>query len=253
MVKHIILTDAALDSADILLVTRGTLPQTIGSLTAGDYTVRDTSSPVAGTVTEAAAPPDPGEDWYDSRAMIDLDYENDRAYVNGTAYGSIAAARAAGAVAVNAHGNDTVAISDPGASYVLAGRGATPTVIGNEYIVAMDDGSNTNLVYIGTSATGASKAGGWLASGTSRLSQSTSAISADAAFRAAVRIKSGAGLLSFNGAAGSSGTSTVLPGGISTFVAANRSAGDRGWSGALHRVMLIDADLTDAEVHALLA
>lgn len=161
--------------------------------------------------------------------------------------------RAAGAVAVNAHGNDTVAISDPGASYVLAGRGATPATIGNEYIVAMDNGANTNLVYIGTSATGASKAGGWLASGSSRLSQTASVITAAANFRGAVRVKSGAGLLSFNGVAGSSGTSTVLPGGISTFIVANRSAGDRGWSGTLHRVMLITADLTDAEVHALLA
>ncbi len=96
MVKHIILTDAALDSADVILVTRGALPQTIGSLAAGGYTVRDTSAPVTGTVTEAAAPPDPGEDWYDARALIDLDYENDRAYVNGTAYGSIAAARGRG-------------------------------------------------------------------------------------------------------------------------------------------------------------
>lgn len=57
MAKHIILTDEALSPADVILTQRTALPQTITGLTAGDYTVRDTSAAVAGTVTGAAVAP----------------------------------------------------------------------------------------------------------------------------------------------------------------------------------------------------
>ncbi|HEY0214458.1 MAG TPA: hypothetical protein VGC40_12880 [Paenirhodobacter sp.] len=248
MVKHIILTDATLDAADVIVITKGTLPQTIGSLAAGSYTVRNTSAPVAGEVSAVAS-----GNWWTEGANIDLDYGNDRAYVAGTAYATIAAARAAGAIIVNANGNDTIAVSGLGTTYTLAGRGTTAATIGTEYIAAMGNSTNTNLVYIGTTSSGASKAGGWLTDGTSRLAQTTSTIPAASTFRAAVRVKSGAGLLSFNGVAGTSTTTTSLPGGINTLVIANRSTGARAWTGTVNRVVLLNGDLTDTQVHALLA
>ncbi|RWR29853.1 hypothetical protein D2T29_13805 [Sinirhodobacter populi] len=58
MTKHIILTDTALTASDIILATRGSLPQVIGGLAAGDYTVRDSSAPVSGTVTAPATTDD---------------------------------------------------------------------------------------------------------------------------------------------------------------------------------------------------
>lgn len=54
MPKHIILTDTGLDAADVIFVTRGALPQTIGGLAAGDYTLRNTSAAVSGVVTAPA-------------------------------------------------------------------------------------------------------------------------------------------------------------------------------------------------------
>ncbi len=55
MPKHIILIDTALSASDVILTTRTALPQTISGLAAGDYTVRNTSAPVSGTVTAAGA------------------------------------------------------------------------------------------------------------------------------------------------------------------------------------------------------
>ncbi|RWR25294.1 hypothetical protein D2T29_22170 [Sinirhodobacter populi] len=54
MAKHIILTDTALTASDIILATRGSLPQVIGGLEAGEYTVRNTSAPLSGTVTASS-------------------------------------------------------------------------------------------------------------------------------------------------------------------------------------------------------
>lgn len=59
MAKHIILTNTALDPADVVLVTRTALPQALTGLDAGTYTLRDTSAPVSGTVTAAVVTPDP--------------------------------------------------------------------------------------------------------------------------------------------------------------------------------------------------
>lgn len=51
MPKHIILTDAALELADIIVVPRSAVPQVIQGLEPGEYTVRNTSAPVSGAVT----------------------------------------------------------------------------------------------------------------------------------------------------------------------------------------------------------
>lgn len=50
MPKHIILTDVAIDPADIIVVPRTAIPQVIRDLQAGAYTVRNTSAPVSGVV-----------------------------------------------------------------------------------------------------------------------------------------------------------------------------------------------------------
>lgn len=57
MAKHIILTDTALDPADVILVQRTTLPQAITGLVPDTYTVRDTSAPMSGTVTAPVTGP----------------------------------------------------------------------------------------------------------------------------------------------------------------------------------------------------
>lgn len=56
MPKHIILTDTSLDLADVIIVPRGALPQAIVGLAAGDYTIRNTSPPVAGVVMPPVGP-----------------------------------------------------------------------------------------------------------------------------------------------------------------------------------------------------
>lgn len=57
MPKHIILTDTAINPADVILVQRTSLPQAITGLTPNTYTVRDTSAPVSGTVTAPVTGP----------------------------------------------------------------------------------------------------------------------------------------------------------------------------------------------------
>lgn len=68
MAKHIILTSTALTPADVILVTKASLPQVIQNLAPGEYTVRDTSAAVVGTVTASDVATAPGQfatsDWF---------------------------------------------------------------------------------------------------------------------------------------------------------------------------------------------
>lgn len=51
MPKHIILTDVALELADVIIVPRTALPQLIDGLAPDTYTIRNTSAPISGVVT----------------------------------------------------------------------------------------------------------------------------------------------------------------------------------------------------------
>ncbi len=192
--------------------------------------------------------------WWTANALVDIDYANDRAYINGTAYTSVAAARTAGAITINTNGKDTVAVA-PTAPYVLAAKGVTSGTIGNEYLAALDNGANTNLVYFGTGATNFA-AGGYLAGGSSVLSigNTTGDAAVNSAHWGAVRIKSASSIISLKGGAKNvSSASTNLPSGITTLVVGDRSTGSRAWSGTIGRVVLVQADLTNVEVNSLLS
>lgn len=55
MPKHIILTDTTLNPADVILVPRSSLPQVIQGLAPDTYTVRNTSAPISGVVSEVGS------------------------------------------------------------------------------------------------------------------------------------------------------------------------------------------------------
>lgn len=196
--------------------------------------------------------------WWDSRAFADLDYQNNRARINGVNYASIADARTAGAIIVDANGSDTVPVTH-GASYVLAATGVTPeTVAAGRYLAALDDGADgdatDNLVVIqhtNGSLAGTLNGSAFVA-GSPRMDGTFPTVPVSTAVRAAVRVKSGAYAYAFDGSINKTGNTIGAIPAVTQLVVGNRADGTRPWLGAVHRVTFIDSDLTDADLTAVL-
>lgn len=198
--------------------------------------------------------------WWDARAYADIDYLNNRARINGVSYASIAAARTAGAITVNSFGADTVTGIPVGASYSVMASAVMPTDDAtNRYAVALDDGNDgnasDNIAFIQQTVGGDANrraAHNVLVGGTSRVAASPAGVIAPGAvFRAAIRLKAGAYAFSVNGTMVTASTGTGAVPAVTELVVGDRSDGTREWPTAIHRVIYINADLTDAELHAL--
>jgi len=210
----------------------------------------------------AAAP----SDWWTANAYIDLDYENDRAYVNGTAYASIAAARTAGAI-VQTGGIDRVALPTLAASYAIAATGVTGSVLPGsslpQYLVAIDDGADgaatDQLLALTWSTTGGNGYANVVmyTGGTSQLaalpSSATSILKAvSTACRLAARAKANSTIVSVDGTTRGTDTSCT-PTAATQLVVGNRDDGLRSWAGTIRRIVFVNAELTEAQLNGLLA
>lgn len=201
----------------------------------------------------AFTPASAGTDWWTTGALVDIDYENDRAYVNGTAYVSVAAARTAGAIVVNGADVDTVPIA-PGASYSMAFTGNVISASATQCAVGVDDGTAANWAFLGATNSRGPSAGSFVA-GSTVINAYSSSLANGTAIRSVMRIKASGYFGQTNGAAFGSGgamSGATIPA-VTAFVVKNRSDGARPWAGTLRRVCLVNADLDDAAVAALLA
>lgn len=249
MAKHIILTDVALSAADVILTTKTALPQVISGLAADTYSVRNTSAPVSGTVTPGTV------NWWTPNALVDIDYDNDRAYINGTEYASIAAARTAGVITLTANNKDVIPFTGLGTSYTIAAKGITSATANPTATELLAGLFYTELTtsYAQMGRTTGNKAILTNAFGAAVLNNSTADLPASTAVRAAIRSKNGAHLAAMNGASIAASTSSAFGTLVNQMVIGDRPAGDRLWSGTITRAVLVNADLTDEQVLALLA
>ena len=198
--------------------------------------------------------------WWTPDSIVDVDFQNNRARINGVSYSSIAAARTAGAIKKSAAGVDYTDVSNLPASYVLAAKG-TPASNTVQIIAALDDGDdavgNDEIVYIGQRTFGGvTSANAFIsAANTGRISPASGvALTEGQSTRIALRVKSGSNYLMCNGAQSFASANTGAQPAVTRLTYGKRSVSDHlTWTGAVHRVTLIPADLTNAQINALLA
>ncbi|MDZ7906347.1 MAG: sialate O-acetylesterase [Cypionkella sp.] len=233
----------------------------------GDTDVRLRARSFAGTsgpsaTVQIVAPVDA---WYHPKATVHLDYQNDRAFVNGAEYASLAAARTAGAV-VQTGGIDRVPVT-PAASFALAGTGITAAAALTQnvprYLAALDNGATgsgiDHLVLLSEAQSGVHPELFNIAMFRNSASQipdipstATSKPTArDTAIRMAVRVKLNSTISSMDGITLGTDTACTVPT-LTQLVVANRHDGTRAWGGTVHQVLFINEEITEAELNAAL-
>lgn len=198
--------------------------------------------------------------WILSGAMIDVDYENDRAYLYGVGYASVAAARTAGVI-VQTSSIDRITLTGLASIYTIAAKGTThsATVVGQtaRYIMALDDTTSSNLIYFAQydNAGAANLRHSIIRTGTDQapptLGTATGA-GTSAAVRYASRIQANSVAVSFGGAAVTSDTGVTLPT-VTQIVVGNRHDAARPWLGTVKRVALVNATTSDANLPNIFA
>ncbi|SEN49181.1 hypothetical protein SAMN04488003_11850 [Loktanella fryxellensis] len=225
-----------------------------------------TSAPSAVVRVAAIAAP-PAAAWWHPLALIHLDYPGDRAFVAGTAYASMAAARAAGAV-VQTGGLDRVPIAVPAASWALVGTGVTggglPTVNQPRYLAAVDDGADgapvDHLAWLAEALWGTTEAAfnvGVYTDGVSQLSNIPSADTSKPAGRSqpvrmGLRAKANACIVAMDGVTLGTDVACAVPA-ITQLVVGNRDNGGRPWQGQVHQVLFVNAEIDAATLNAALS
>mgnify|MGYP002717027902 CR=1 FL=1 len=200
--------------------------------------------------------------WWTPDSIADVDFQNNRARINGVSYASIAEARTANAIKTSAAGVDYVDVSNLPASYVLAGKGIASLDSRTQVLAALDDGddavTNDEIAYIGQrdfGTTGKSANAVITAGNSTRLSATSGiTLTPDQPVRLALRVKSGSSYLMANGQQSFATTTAGAQPAVTRLTLGKRSVTDHlAWVGALHRVVLITADLTNDQINALLA
>lgn len=199
--------------------------------------------------------------WWVPDSIVDVDFQNNRARINGVSYASIAAARTANAIKTSPTGVDYTDVSGLGTSYVLAAKGITADVNQTQILAALDDGddgtTNDEIVYVGRHfATNEYRAALFAQAGnSSRLSSINSPLlPTSSPVRMAVRAKNGAYYGMVNGVEGAtSNASGSLPAVTRVTYGKRSVASELAWTGTVHRVVVINADLTNDQINALLA
>jgi len=198
--------------------------------------------------------------WILSGAMIDVDYENDRAYLYGVGYPSVAAARTAGVI-VQTSSIDRIALTGLASIYTIAAKGTThsATVVGQtaRYIMALDDTTSSNLIYFAQydNAGAANLRHSIILAGADQapptLNTATGA-GTSAAVRYASRIQANSVAVSFGGAAVISDGNVTLPT-VTQIVVGNRHDAARPWLGTVKRVALVNATTSNANLPNIFA
>lgn len=198
--------------------------------------------------------------WILSGALIDVDYENDRAYLYGVGYASVAAARTAGVI-VQTSSIDRIALTGLASVYTFAAKGTTHSVtaVGNtaRYLATLDDTTTNNLLYFtqfddsGTAALRHALITGGVDQYAGLLKTATGA-GASVAVRFAARIQLNNVAVSFSGAGVQGDTSVTLPT-VTQMVVGNRHDTTRPWLGTVKRVAIVNATTSDANLPNILA
>lgn len=198
--------------------------------------------------------------WALTGALVDVDYENDRAYLYGVNYNNVAHARTAGVI-VNSGGLDRIALTGLASIYTFAAKGTTHSVtaVGNtaRYIASLDDATTNNLVYFGqfddagtaklrhsVVAAGVDNTGGLLKTATSAGTSS--------AVRYAARVALNDVAVSFGGAAVMTDASVAFPT-VTQIVVADRHDATRPWLGTVKRVAVVNATTSNANLPSIFA
>jgi len=188
-------------------------------------------------------------------AVIDFNFETERFWYSNTLYGSVAAVIAAG------NGNSTGGVQRvnlpelPSAfSFYAKAVNGTPAAA---YVMSLEGGSDgvaaDNIVYLAQSLLSQFGCGVFAGS----VDQTSSNLLTEGlgagglTVTAACRMKVNDLAASFNGAAVKTDTVASLPTGLTTLVIGNRDDGARPWSGTIQRIVIIAAELSDAELVAL--
>lgn len=192
-----------------------------------------------------------------ANAVIDLNYETGRFWYDGTAYASVAAIISAG------HGDATGGVNrltlptlSSGFSVYAVGVTGTPAAA---YLLSLDDGSDSvaadNMLTI-TQAVDEIVSVLMYSGSTEQLGTNIRESGAGANgldLSVALRVKANDMAGSFNGGAIKTDTSATLPSGLVNLVVGNRDDGTRPWGGTIKRIVVIDDELTNAELVALAA
>ena len=197
--------------------------------------------------------------WALASALVDIDYENDRAYLYGINYNNVAHARTAGVI-VNSGGIDRIALTGLASIYTIAAKGTThsATVVGQtaRYIMALDAASTANMIYFAQVDSSGAKLSHAVITATfdqapPSLNTSTGA-GTSSAVRYASRIAANDVAVSFGGAAVTKDTSVTLPT-VTQMVVGNRHDAARPWLGTVKRVALVNATTSDANLPNIFA
>lgn len=204
--------------------------------------------------------------WWDETAAIHLDYENDRAYIDGVAYATIADAKAADAI-LTASGVDYVPLPTLAASYALCATGTTgaiqPANGTSRYMVALDDGadasptdeliafgeigdSGNGYVFMLAYTGGANQIPGFPNGDVSWLTGTSTD------FRLGIRMKASDILISKEGATTINDVVNTLPT-LTRLVIGNRTDGTRAWTGGIGQILLINQEINEATLNGKLA
>jgi hypothetical protein len=242
----------------------GLVTGTPTAVSSGTFTVQVTNA--VGQTLSSNISYSVASSWAISGALVDLDYQNDRAYVNGVEYASISASRTAGAV-VQTGGIDRVAVSGfLTSSYTLAAKGITSaTPISGatlRYLCCLDDGadgvSSDELVLLDQAFISSSarlSAGVFTGSvqqdpGGATFSSTTGA-AASTACKIALRVAANNLGLSIGGGATITDNTATLPT-VTQLVVGNRDDGTRAWGGTVKRVTLIGTAVSDANLPSIM-
>lgn len=199
--------------------------------------------------------------WWTPDSIVDVDFQNNRARINGVSYASIAEARTANAIKTSPTGVDYTDVAGLGASYVLAAKGITPNVTSAQILAAMDDGddgsTNDEIVYVGQQFANSQHRVALFAqaSASPRLSSGNGPmLTLNSPVRMAVRVKNTLYYGMVDGVTGASSNTTGTLPAVNRVTYGKRSvASELTWTGTVHRVVVINADLTNDQINALLA
>ncbi|MCZ7488156.1 hypothetical protein [Rhizobium rhizogenes] len=196
--------------------------------------------------------------WWHRQLLAAIDYTNNRAYVAGTAYSTIAAAVSAGALVASAAGH-SLPITAPSAFTLLSSgiTGSAALASGALQIMAVvDDGSNNNVVrsnlwwniggtpYIGAHMIAANVVVG----GNTNLMETGANAASSAPVKNAVRMQAGNHGACLNGGTVRTVVSATVPAGLTTLRTGSNFDGTRAWTGTKGLVELTPVVFTDDEL-----
>lgn len=207
------------------------------------------------TVAESSQPV--VADWWYPASIIDVDYANDRARINGVTYNSIAAARTAGVLLTASDvGVDYIDVTGS-SSGVLAASGTVLRNSSTSQILANLDNSDDGVdddERLGIYLTNAHKINLYLRKASvEKMSVVTSETYATGSVAAAaVRLNTSPPSTSYWKTVGSSGSrGAVSMPAYTRLWFGGKIINNKPWLGTLKRVVLVNSSLTDAEVDAL--